>query len=100
MRASRKKLRLLLEREKAAIQEQFRRMAQRVLTEDEFRRVLERLLPDPKPPQKQDERSRREYERRLERIRKEREAILQIFVGGRDLKMVKGLSQKRTRGEP
>jgi hypothetical protein len=39
----------LLEREKEAIQEQFRRMAQKVLTKDEFRRVLERLLPDPKP---------------------------------------------------
>jgi phage/plasmid-like protein (TIGR03299 family) len=75
----------LLEREKAAIQEQFRKMAQRVLTEDEFRQVLERLLPDPKPPQKQDERSRREYERRLERIRKEREAILRIFVEGATL---------------
>jgi len=75
----------LLEREKAAIQEQFRRMAKRVLTEDEFRRILERLLPAPKPPQRQDERSRREYEWRLERVREEREAILRIFTEGTTL---------------
>ena len=75
----------LLEKEKAAIQEQFKRMAKRVLTEDEFRRILERLLPDPKPPQRQDERSRREYEWRLERVREEREAILRIFTEGTTL---------------